>query len=204
MDALPSPLARLRFAEAEARLPWLGPLLEAYARVDASVREALEAAGRPAACAPGCAACCSHPVMATACEVAGLAWYAAEMTDPARRPELAAALGRGGAACPFLLDRGRCAAYALRPAACRRYVVLSRACAPGEDPTAGRPADVLAPDRSALREAHRLMLPYFGVLDPAEQDRALAQGLLLRRASPLQAMDWRRLAALLAGSRPRI
>ncbi|MEW5773780.1 MAG: YkgJ family cysteine cluster protein [Thermodesulfobacteriota bacterium] len=193
---------RLRFPGAEARLPWLGLLLDAYALVDASVRDAAAAAGRPAACVPGCAACCSHPVMATACEVAGLSWCVTEIMDPPLRPVLAANLVRGGARCPFLA-RGRCAAYALRPAACRRYVVLGRACAPGEDPTADRPGDVLAPDRAALREAHRRMLPFFGITGPAEQDRALAEGLLLRRAAPLQAMDWTRLAGVLAGRAPR-
>jgi hypothetical protein len=189
---------RLRFPGAEARLPWLGPLLEGLALVDASVRRALAQAGRPAACAPGCTACCSHQVMATACEVAGLSWYVTEIMDPALRPVLAANLARGGAQCPFLAQ-GRCVAYALRPAACRRYVVLGRACIPGEDPCADRPGDVLDPDRAALREAHRRMLPFFGITGPAEQDRALAEGLLLRRASALHAMDWTRLAAALAG-----
>ena len=191
-------MERLRFPRVEARLPWLGSLLAALALVDASVGAALERAGRPAACGPGCTACCSSPAPATACEVAGLSWYAAEAMDPALRPLVAESLAaERGAVCPFLVQ-GRCAVYALRPAACRRFVVMGTACLPGEDPTETRPADVLAPDRAVLRRAHRLMLPFYGILDPAEEERILDSGLLLRRSAPLQAMDWTRLAELLA------
>lgn len=198
MDRDEGGLARKRFPAAEARLPWLSPLLAAYALADASVRAALAASGRTAACRPGCARCCSQPAPATACEVAGLVWCAAEVLDPALRRVVRANMAGTSPACVFLVA-GRCAAYALRPVACRRYVVLGAACGQGEDPALTRPEDVLAPDRAALREAHRLMLPYFGILDPQAQERALAEGLLLRQAEPLRDMEWSRAAAFLSG-----
>lgn len=183
---------RARFAE-EARLPWLAPLMEAYAVMDAGMAEAVALAARPdpatglgraPACAKGCDRCCrDHVIPVTPPEVLGLGWYAAEKLEGPVREAVARAMERPGAggACPFLYQ-GACAVYPVRPLACREYVVLGAPCALGEDAAASRLADVVRPPRGALREALRLALQRAQAPDAHE-----AAGL----SRPLLSLDWR-------------
>lgn len=62
--------------------------------------------------------------------------------------------------CPFLAEN-ICRIYPLRPLACRRYLVLGPACAPGEDPTRTRPGDLLRPDPDLLSAALMRTLPWY-------------------------------------------
>lgn len=141
--------ARFRHRDSllEKPLPGADLALEACALVDLSVAEALaraRQAGRAPACGAGCAACCCQPIPLTPLEALLLTRYA----HLRLRPEERATLARNHAAalalpplrrnCPLLLD-GRCAAYVVRPLACRRYLVLDRPCAPGEDAASSRP-----------------------------------------------------------------
>ena len=150
---------RVAVPRAERRHPWLRHLFDMYALVDASVREALAAAGesgKRSACAKGCTFCCHQPIPVTPLEVAGLQWYAREEMAP---DVLAALRARpeqenpaGYAACRFLFG-GVCSLYMVRPVACRRFMVFGDACRAGEDVLTTRPHDVLQPSRAALNAA---------------------------------------------------
>lgn len=191
--------SRPRFAE-EARLPWLPLLLAAQAAVDAGVaagvRERERRGGRPA-CRRGCSVCCraQADIAVFPLELVGLSWYAVEKLEgPAREAVRAqlAAHARGGP-CPFLVG-GACAAYPVRPMACRSFTVFGAPCAEGEDPWHARRADVLDPQPAALERARRAMLPFHGVDDRGEQDLWIARGLLDTLARSLPQLDWRSLA----------
>ena len=74
---------RLAFTEDEARLPWLGLLLEMYHTTNQGVAQGIrqgERQGRALACARGCAACCrSHTdIPVYPLELMGIAWFATE------------------------------------------------------------------------------------------------------------------------------
>lgn len=158
---------RHRDALLERALPGADLLLQGYALVDASVREAVADAtsrGRRLACGHGCAVCCHQPIPLTPLEFLLMRAQARfrlgaeqrvrlEHAQPDARPP-------GHRPCPFLLDNA-CTVYAVRPIACRRYLVLDVPCAPDEDCTASRPGDLLIPARAALDAALALTLPWY-------------------------------------------
>ena len=150
---------RVHFPEAEARLPWLVGLLDAYAALDAGIGRAIAASNRRPACRTGCFACCRQPIPASTLEILGLRWFALEGLKPAARRSLARSLGQIGTDCPFL-GSGVCAVYPLRPMACREFVMLGGACRPGEQPERTRPGDLLPLPVKAQREAFSLLLPF--------------------------------------------
>ncbi|SBV96137.1 hypothetical protein KL86DPRO_10993 [uncultured delta proteobacterium] len=158
---------RLDMPRAERRHPWLRHAFDLYAVVDASVAEALAASGRKSGCAAGCHGCCHQTIPVTPLEVAALQWFIREEMPRERLLALREKPDKtgpdGGPSCRFLLGRS-CAAYAVRPVACRRYMVLGEPCAMGEDATKTRPRDVLAPSREALNAACALALPYYAAL----------------------------------------
>ncbi len=125
------------------------------------------APGRGAACRKGCHGCCHQPVPVTPPEILGLRLYARELMPPAVRSALAsrAAAADSGFSCRFLLA-GACGAYPVRPIACRRYIVLGRPCAEGEDASVTRPGDMLRPSRPALNQALALTLPLYAAENP--------------------------------------
>lgn len=188
---------RVSFPRAERRHPWLAYLFDLYARIDASVAEAFEfaakaAPGVPCGCGKGCHGCCHQTIPVTPLEVAGLAWYVKEEMAP----ELRAALekrpfkqGPGGVTCAFLLQ-GTCAVYPVRPIACRRFLVMRRACEVGEDPVKTRLEDILVPSRKAMLEAVARTLPYYEALGiPIPEDMDIASFIEERGASLYSARD---------------
>ena len=197
--------ARFRHRDSllEKSLPGADLALEACALVDLSVAEALaraRQAGRAPACGAGCAACCCQPIPLTPLEALLLARYAHLRLRPAER----AALARTHAAalalpplrrnCPRLLD-GRCTAYVVRPLACRRYLVLDRSCAPGEDAASSRPADLLLPDPGLLAAALLRTLPWYVrrpgcPLPPRSSDPAAARRFFRSVTTVIQALPW--------------
>ena len=197
--------ARFRHRDSllEKSLPGADLALEACALVDLSVAEALaraRQAGRAPACGAGCAACCCQPIPLTPLEALLLARYA----HLRLRPEERAALARNHAAalalpplrrnCPLLLD-GRCTAYVVRPLACRRYLVLDRSCAPGEDAASSRPADLLLPDPGLLAAALLRTLPWYVrrpgcPLPPRSSDPAAARRFFRSVTTVIQALPW--------------
>lgn len=193
---------RVSFPAAERQLAWLGPLLDAYALMDAAMAasslSAARRAGKPVACGKGCGDCCVQPIPVTSPEVLGLSWFADAMLHGEPRAAVAAALkglreaggspGRGPG-CPFFVE-GVCAVYPLRPLACREYVVLGRPCSPGEDAATTRPGDMVRLPVAAQRGAFALMLPLVGITGEREIAKALAQGRMLSLVQPLQLLDW--------------
>lgn len=144
-------------------------MLRAYSLVDKSVDACVknaEKSGRKPACSAGCSFCCRQPIPITPLEAlaimeyAGLKlprktkascaeeWMRNKNLAPARRP------------CPLLLN-GQCAAYGVRPLACRRYLVSGSKCRANEDPATGRYGDMLIPERDALNNALLSTFPWY-------------------------------------------
>lgn len=178
---------RFHAPQQERRHPWLALLLDAYAVIDASVAVAVAKAPAQLACKAGCAECCFQPIPVLPLEVLGLACFLRE-TDAGQEARRALAYKPGGAACPFL-RAGNCLVYALRPMACRRYLVCGAPCAPGEDPVTVRPQDVLLPGRTVFASALAITAPYYkeqGLLHaehPALED-------FLRLTTMMQTVPW--------------
>lgn len=184
---------RLRDHALESVLPGADLLLDAWALVDLSVDEALAAsrkAGSVLACGPGCAACCSQPIPLTPLEALGIeAWL--RIHSPACGPAIPAQPPAVTRPCPFL-DEGVCQVYAARPLACRRYLVLQRACAPGEDPTRTRPGHLLVPDPALLEAALMRTLPWYRDWPqyPAKVTRNTARTFFHAVTTLIQAIPW--------------
>lgn len=187
---------RLDMPRAERRHPWLRHAFDCYAVVDASVAEALAASGRKSACAPGCHNCCSQAIPVTPLEVAALRWFIREAMPGDRLSALREKAGKScpdndngkaphdDAPCRFLLG-GSCAVYAVRPVACRRYIIFGEACAPGEDATRTRLRDVLRPSREALHIAYALTLPYYAALGESVPEAEAAFAFMTPRTIKL-------------------
>ncbi len=159
---------RVSFPAMGQQPPWFEALLDAYAFLDAAMNAEVAAGDRSPACGEGCDACCRQPIPATLAEIMGIQRYLKAYPYG----------GRGGGAgtaehCRFLAD-GRCSVYPVRPFACRRYIVFSKPCVPGEDATVSRPSDVLAPSRGILLHALRMTLPLYRMLGiAADEDAAM-------------------------------
>ncbi len=173
--------AVLRYRHTDRQLERLYPglplLLDAYALVDMGVNEALLADGRQAVCRAGCAQCCAQPIPVSPLEVLGLHWQVRHRVKAEMRHWLGRRLAscRGGREdvlmpCPFLWN-GACQVYALRPIACRQYMVFSHPCAPGEDAVRDRPQDVLEPRHDRMMEALALTLPWYAGREPLPPPR---------------------------------
>jgi len=190
---------RVRYPEAEARLPWLASLLDAYAVLDAGIGRAVAASGRQIACRPGCATCCRiQSIPASTLEILGLKWFAMERLPEKARWELVRSLRRPGmGVCPFLVA-GACSVYPLRPMACREFVMLGRSCRTGENPMEHRPGDMLPLPAQAQQEAFSILLRHYGAFDAAGHAQGLGRQVVLRDTRTLQTEDWSGLWAALS------
>ena len=187
------------FDDDVAQLPWLAALRQAYTVLDAGIAQAVAATARQPACRAGCFACCCQPIPASSLEVQGLRWFVLTQL-PVRTGRLVgqALRNREDPNCPFLVD-GNCAAYALRPMACREFVVFTRPCTLGESPEVTRPQDVLGLAAAAQRQAFALLLPHYGVTEESARERALTGRLVLADTRLLQELDWSGLSRALLG-----
>lgn len=210
--ALGGGMFRVRYADDEARHPWLPLLLDAYAIIDKGVAEAIEGEAMrrqvKLACGKGCAACCRthRDIPLYPLEAVGIYWFCAEKMNPAVREILKGRLSRfrEGGACPFLIDSS-CSIHPVRPVACRQFNVFGTPCAEGEDPFHTRRRDVLTPLKEYLEKAFIVMMPFYGITKEADKGRAARQGLLHGQAVNLKAYNWRalrkRMDAFDAGAR---
>jgi hypothetical protein len=193
---------RVRFPGDEPGEPWLPLLLDAYAVLDAGLARAVAATDRRPACHPGCFSCCLQPIPASSLEVLGLTWYAIRHcrggTQRLLRRNLAAR--PNPPACPFLVEGG-CAAYVMRPMACREFLMLGAPCRPGERPERTRPGDLLPLPTQTQDRAFWHMLPYYGITEPDRRRAALENRLVLRDTGLLQARDWSWLAKIMSRAR---
>lgn len=190
---------RLRFPEDERRLPWLAPLLDAFAIVDTgvavAVRNAEKREGKKLACGKGCGACCVHqkdlPLYPH--EIVGVYWYVSEKMPASLREGLQARLGSRdtGQGCPFLIDDA-CAIHPVRPFGCRQFNVFTAPCAPAEDPYYTRRDDVLQPIPEYLDRAFAAVIPlYSGVRG---DDAAGAIRVIRAQIMNLLSYNWSKLA----------
>jgi Fe-S-cluster containining protein len=152
------------------------------------------------ACRRGCASCCrvNTDIPVFPVELAGISRFCTEELAGDARGEVrrqCAAHARGGP-CPFLVA-GACAVYPVRPTACRLLGVFGAPCAEDEDAWHARRDAVLVPPPALLERAYRIMLPFHGVTEPADQDLWLARGLVRTLAANLPALDWRSLAGMM-------
>ena len=150
---------RLHFPGEERRLPWLSPLLDAYAIADTGVAVAIRHTEKKQkmklACGKGCGSCCVHqkdlPLYPH--EIVGIYWYASEKLSGPVREQLKNRLAAAASGCPFLIDNS-CAIHPVRPIGCRQFNVFSAPCAPGEDPYYTRRDDVLAAGPESMLTVH--------------------------------------------------
>ncbi|MBE0621708.1 MAG: YkgJ family cysteine cluster protein [Burkholderiales bacterium] len=197
--------SRLTFAEDEARLPWLGLLLEMYNATDQGVAQGIRQAerqGRTLACARGCAACCrSHAdIPVYPLELAGIAWFVSEKISGELRQKLQQQLAehKANPSCPFLVDEA-CAIHPLRPMACRHFNVFDRACAEGEDAFHTRRKDVLTPVAFHKNKALAMMLRHHQVPTETERKARVADGSVHGLAQSLREVRWENLARRMKG-----
>ena len=183
---------RLSLPRHERRHGWLSLLLDCYACIDASVAGSIAAAQEPVACHEGCTSCCRHSIPLSPLEALGLGFCVRELLPPAARAALQARQGQAvhpGDLCPFNLG-GSCSVYALRPIACRRYLVCGQPCQAGESPLHTRPQAVLHPSRLSLRCAVALTMPFYAAsghrLQPGQDplDFYLARNISLAEVWP--------------------
>jgi Fe-S-cluster containining protein len=196
---------RLHFPDEERRLPWLSPLLDAYAIADTGVtiaiRDAEKKGKKKLACGKGCGTCCVHqqdlPLYPH--EIVGIYWYVSEkLTGPLRdvlKDRLSIRDATSG--CPFLIDNA-CSIHPIRPVGCRQFNVFTAPCAPGEDPYFTRRDDVLQPIRDYLDRAFAAVVPlYPGV---RKEDVLAAIKTIRGQIVNLLSYDWSKLAALMEKS----
>lgn len=191
---------RLHYPEDEKRQPWLRLLLEAYAVIDEGVEAGISAEekkrGISLACAKGCGNCCSthRDIPVYPLELVGIYWFVIEKLSPPSRGVVKKQLleHRKGDACPFLIEDS-CSIHAMRPAACRQFNVFNKQCEPGEDPYYTRRPDVLTPRSEYIEKAFSIMLPFYGVTDKKEIERASRNRVINSLARPLQLCKWHEL-----------
>lgn len=194
---------RLHFPEDERRLPWLAPLLDAYALADTgvaiAVRETEKKRGKKLACGKACGSCCVHqkdlPLYPH--EIVGIYWYASERLPGPLRDILRERLARTTSAdgCPFLIESS-CSIHPMRPVGCRQFNVFTAPCAPGEDPYFTRRDDVLEPIQDYLDRAFSAVLPFYGLSPGGDVTAAIRT--VRAQIMNLLSYDWSKLAALMA------
>ena len=204
-QSLPLPEEALRHRHADRLLerlyPGLSLLLDAYASVDMGVNEAVQAQGRETVCRAGCFQCCYQPIPVSPLEALALHRHMRHRLKPELRRvlerSLASCRGRSEDVClpcPFLWD-GICQVYALRPIACRQYMVFGRPCAQGEDAARDRPQDVLTPRNERMLEALVRTLPWYAGREPLPPSQPVKKEVwqFFRSVTTvIQAIPWER------------
>lgn len=195
--AAPAP-AWLPLRHKDAALERLDPgfplLLDALAMIDYAVTRAL--GERVPACKAGCAVCCDQPIPLTPLEVMLLHTHN-RLRRKSFAPDASALRhhDKDGACssflCPFLQDN-HCGAYAVRPIACRQYLVFGVPCLPREEPMESRPQDVFTPDYTAMNAALLHTLPWYAAWTnfPRMADAAAGLRFLRGATTIIQAVNW--------------
>ncbi|MDO5484513.1 MAG: YkgJ family cysteine cluster protein [Desulfovibrionaceae bacterium] len=178
---------RLNMPRHERQHRWLPLLLDCYAVIDASVQQALDSTDKALACHVGCTACCRHTIPLSTLEALGLKFAVENLLDAHSRTSLSATAPHSGGLCCFNHE-GACTVYALRPIACRRYLVTGQPCERGEAPLDTRPDAVLQPSRRMLRQAVALTLPFYAAIGLTPQAGEDVLAFYLRQNVPLTAV----------------
>ncbi|MGN7613146.1 YkgJ family cysteine cluster protein [Magnetococcales bacterium HHB-1] len=183
---------------------WLKILSQAYHLMDQYIethlKEETKKQGRSVACQTGCTVCCHNFAIAiTGIEIFGLAWFAVEqIQDQTTREQLKQNLlnHEDSAICPFLIDQ-TCAAYSMRPFACRAVHVFGIPCQPGENLLETREADVWYPDKEIAQTVSLEILPFFGISGKKMKKTAYRRGFLLQHTFSMDEYDWHEIAEMI-------
>jgi len=194
---------RVRFPVEESKFPWLSMLLDAYAVIDegvaAAIHEREEERGASLACKKGCDNCCrTHTdIPLYPLELVGIYWYSTEkMAKPLRELlRIQLKVHRAEDPCPFLIN-GSCSIHTIRPVACRQFNVFNKPCGVGEDPYFTRREDVLTPIQEYTDRAFSVMLPYYGITNKGDRQKAIAH-IIHTQAVNLQSFEWKKLVRLM-------
>jgi Fe-S-cluster containining protein len=192
--------SRLQYPEDEKKQPWLRLLLDAYAVIDegvtSGIKEEEKKRGIRLACAKGCGNCCTthRDIPVYPLELVGIYWFVIEKLPHQVKGIIKRQLldHQKGDACPFLVETA-CSIHAMRPAACRQFNVFNKRCETGEDPYYTRRSDVLTPRSDYIDKAFSIMLPFYGVTDKRQIERASKTRLINSLARPLQLCQWHEL-----------
>lgn len=194
---------RVHFPGEESKFPWLSMLLDGYALIDEGVAKAIhereEERGATLACRKGCDSCCrTHTdIPLYPLELVGIYWYSTEkMAKPLREIlRIQLKVHCAGDPCPFLIH-GSCSIHAIRPVACRQFNVFNKPCEAGEDPYFTRREDVLTPIQEYTDLAFSVMLPYYGITNKGDRQKAIAH-IIHTHAVNLQSFEWKKLVRLM-------
>ncbi len=178
-------------------------LLDAYAIIDEGVAVAVkreeEDLNIKLACRKGCANCCrsQSDIPVYPLEIMGISWFVTEKAPWSIREVLKRQLSdhRTGDPCPFLIDDS-CSIHLLRPVACRQFNVFYEPCDEGEDPYFTRREDVLTPIAEYTNRAFSMMLPFYGVVEGADKERAMNK-IIRTEVINLQEFDWKNLVSVM-------
>ncbi len=193
---------RLNLPE-EQVYPWLTFLLDAYSIVDASIlyaEEQANKANRKLACKEGCAFCCYQEVPVSPLEAMGIRLAKTALLPRVEREAIQKELehtknkenlsNQEKQKCPFLINNS-CSIYAVRPIACRRFLMLDTECSNSqEDVVETRPNDVLHSDRGALYAAYAHTSQVYASLGITERGKTLTFDNFTNLFVDIRKIDW--------------
>jgi len=184
----------LHYPEDEARLPWLGQLLESYRRTDRTVSDELASSKRKIACGKGCDSCCKNiNVPINQVEMAGISWYVVEALAGQQRDRVIRTLGQHepeSGRCPFLVDT-ECGIYAVRPLACRTFYLHGEPCGPDENIFLTRENDFHRFPKRKMQKAALPMLAALGIEGKTRQMRSFDSDYLMNVSRSMLSIDWK-------------
>jgi len=182
------------YPEAEAKLPWLGQLMETYRRTDKIIREDLASSKRKIACKEGCSACCKNiKVPINKVEMAGISWFIVDNLKREARMRIIDELektDRDEGSCPFLIDT-KCGIYAVRPLACRTFYLHGEPCLEDENIFEQRENDFHRFPVRKLQKAARPLLSALGVNGKTNQLQSIGENFLMEQSRPMLSINWR-------------
>ncbi|WP_051257934.1 YkgJ family cysteine cluster protein [Desulfovibrio cuneatus] len=169
---------------------WLHPLFDAYATLEAAQEQQLAQTPRTPACHKGCTACCTHLIPALPAEILGIRFYLNHGIPAELRHTLRNNLNHvPEGTCPFL-HLGGCSIYTIRPMVCRRYLVFSQPCAPGEHPEHTRPDDIFQASPAHYLSALAHTFPIYQSLGLAAPGDTPTLPFFLQQTVLLASLDW--------------
>lgn len=191
---------RFNFPEAERQYHWLKIMLDTYYISDAQVEEHLAQiakAGVTPACHKGCHGCCLNATVPfTEPELAAISWYASEVLTGETRVLVKQRLlsHKDRLECSFLIDQA-CSIYPVRPLICRQFLVKSKPCTIGEDPSITRPQDIIPLSReTVIYPVAMRLLDYYKFKSTAAKRKAFESGFIVEKARNMHDYDWTNVA----------
>lgn len=168
-------------------------LLKVYRDTDAVIQKDLKEHGRDIPCGKGCDTCCHNAcIPISKPEITGIIEHIKNDIDDEMLERIETELKRSAEnpeKCPFLVDT-ECGIYAVRPLACRTFLIHGKACEPGEDISKGRMDDLHRLPKEELFQAARPLLELYGLETEEQQREAFGNGFLVDQTVPMHYYDW--------------